>query len=282
MYDESKSGQGGGASLLDKDSLLLTATSVTFPYVKYNWTIYSWATTANGLRFYGVYYNSEQVFYDYRVPWVKVNGVRYQLASSMLTAGPDLGEYNSGMFLVKSKYNLGTPNVDVTTITRFYGSGTIEPWVLVDTHGASSTIVVPERFDFDLAGSGDDSQQHFSGTAWAYNSYETETADGSFGENASGYQWRTFDTDKSGNSFIYNVEVDVTPYSTDHSIWYHLAYNAYEFSGEPGNYESNQPINTYSSGSADPWTGYDAVNWYVAYYTTSTLVYPGPWLKVKN
>src|SRR5437867_1008938 len=70
-YSETKGGGGAGASLADDDSASLVddasaslaATAVTFPYVKYNWTIYSWATTANGLRFYGVYYNSEQVFY---------------------------------------------------------------------------------------------------------------------------------------------------------------------------------------------------------------------------
>jgi len=279
-YAENK-GSGGAAALLKDTGAAAAATLVTFPYVKYNWTIYSWASTSNGLRFYGVYYNNEQVFYDYRVPWIKVGGNRYQLTASLLTAGPDLWEYNTGVFVVKATYNLGTPNVDVTVLTRFYGSGTMEPWVLVDTKGVPSALQIPERFDFDLAGSGDDNQQYYNGSAWCYSTTETSQSDSAFGENSSGYQWRTFDTDQLGTSYVYNVEIDVTPFHADNAIWYQLVYAASEISGDPGIYQSGQTINSYNPAAPDPWTGYDAVNWYVASYTATAAAYPGPWIKVK-
>jgi hypothetical protein len=290
-YSETKSGGQGFAKLIAPSGLVAAggeetaaaaaASVVPFPYANFQWTIYSWASTSDGLRFYGVYFQGRQIFFDFRTPWVGLSNVRYALNAARLVTGPDLLVYNSGMFLVKAKYNIGVPDVDVTVITRFYSNGNMEPWVLVDTKGVPKDIVVPERFDFDLQGSGDDNQQYYNGNAWTYTATESSNLDSANAENASGFQWRTFDTDQVGNGYIFAAEVDVTPYHPDGSRWYHLAYGAGEISGDPGGYTTGQTINAFNPIATDPWIGYDAVNWYVAYYGGCSIAYPGPWLKVK-
>jgi hypothetical protein len=262
--------QGGGGFSIE---------SVTWPYSNFGWSITSWYSTSDGLRFYGVYFNSEQIFYDYRVPWVKIGANTYALTTARLSTGPDLLVYNAGSFLVKAKYALGSPNVDITVSTRFYSNGTIEPWVLVDGKGSAYSMVVPQRFDFDLGGADDDNQQYYSGSAWSYSATEHHTADASYGEDANHYQWKTFDTDQSGSTYVTDQAVNVIPYHPDGATWYHLRYNSGEIGGTPSSYENSQTINTYNSGQADPWVGQDAVNWYVSTYSSSSLAYPGPWLE---
>jgi hypothetical protein len=255
-------------------------TPVSFPYTKSNWTILSWYSTGDGLRFYGVYYKNEQILFDYRVPWVGVNNIKHGLSTQQLVSGPDLWVYNADYFLVWAKYNLGNPNIDVYVITRFYGDGTIEPWVLLNAGPLHYDLYVPQRFDFDLGGSDDDNQQYYNGSAWKAPTTETSTLDSWYGENASGYQWRNFDTDQSGNGNFIDQEIDVKPYAPDASRWYSLVYNNGEINGDPVGYLNFQTINTYAAGQPDPWIGYDGVNWYVSSYTQVALAYPGPWVKV--
>ena len=66
-------------TLKKKGSSSSESSTVTFPYDKFNWTISKCYRSDFGLRFYGVYYEEEKILYDYRVPWVKIDGTRYDL-----------------------------------------------------------------------------------------------------------------------------------------------------------------------------------------------------------
>ncbi len=274
--DEGTSGMMAGGGAVSA----MMGGGIQFPFEAFNWTVYSWASTNNGLRFYGVYYKDELILYDYRVPWVRVNGNLRSLTMFNLVQGPDLWIYQSGMFLVKARYNLGNPNIDVTTVTRFYGNGTMEPWVLVDTHNAPINLKVGQRFDFDLGEAADDTQQYFDGVIWRMTIGESAVLDSTYQANGSGYQWRDFDSDQSGGSYVLDQEAGIRPYSSDDSKWYMLRWCAGEIGGDPAGYLNGQTINGYVPGQADPWIGSDAVNWYVSNYVGTTLAYPGPWVRV--
>lgn len=284
-YAEDKGGAGPASAPATVAAYAVGAdgagmTNVNFPYVKSNWSITSWYSTPDGLRFYLVFYKNEQILYDYRVPWIGVNGVKHALSTQQLISGPDLWVYYSDYFVVWAKYNLGNPNINVYVITRFYGDGTIEPWVLVDGGNVHYNFAVPQRFDFDLGGPDDDNQQYYDGSAWKYSTTEHSTLDATYGENASGYQWRVFDSDQSGTGYIMDQEVDVTPYHADGARWYSLVYNIGEVSNDPVGYLNNQIINSKAPALPDPWFGADAVCWYASTYTLVTAAYPGPWVKV--
>ncbi len=277
----SDKGPGGDAPMAaGSASFTIGASTVEWPLQLYNWTIYSWYPTNDGLRFYGVFYKNELILYDYQVPWVRINNNLRALTIPNLVQGPDMWVYYSGSFLVRARYNLGNPNVDVTVITRFYGNGNVEPWVLVDTHSVQMSVKVGQRFDFDLGESADDNQQYYNGFAWTTPATEAAVLDSTYQSNASGWEWRDFDTDQSGNGYITDQKVVVKPYSSDDSKWYMLRYGAGEVANDPGGYVSGQTINLYIANQADPWIGYDAVNWYVSNYPATTLAYPGPWMKV--
>jgi hypothetical protein len=266
------------SNLVAEGAGALTA-SVTFPYSLYNWSIDSWYSTNDGLRFFGVYFHGEQILYDYRTPWVWLNGALHALTTPNLIEGPNLMVYYaSHSFQVKARYNLGNPNMDVTVSTRFYENGTIEPWVLVVSYGGPFNIAVGQRFDFDLGGSDDDNQQYYDGANWKTAAQEGAVPDAWFGEDANGNQWRDFDTDTSGNSNVIDQAVYVRPYHTDASTWYELRYRPGEVSSTPVMYLTGETINTYVGGLPDPWVGYDAVNWYLSSYNNAQVVYPGPWI----
>lgn len=283
-YGEDKS---GGLSLqvsltvsdLAAEGAGALTSSVTFPYALYNWSIDSWYSTNDGLRFFGAYFHGEQILYDYRTPWVALNGVSHALSTPNLIDGPNLNVYYaSHSFQVKARYNLGNPNVDVTVSTRFYENGTVEPWVLVVSYAGPFNIAVGQRFDFDLGGSDDDNQQFYDGTGWKTNAQEGVSYDAWYGEDANGNQWRDFDTDASGNSNFIDQAVYARPYHSDAAAWYQLRYLAGQVGGTPASYLNGQTINTYVGGLPDPWVGYDAVNWYLSSYTNVQVAYPGPWI----
>ena len=278
-YGEKEGGDGlvaGGAASFSVSA----ETTYQWPVQLHNWTIYSWYPANDGFRFYGIYYKNELVLYDYRIPWVRINGNLRVLTIPNLVQGPDMWVYNSGYFLVKARYNLGNPNVDVTIMTRFYSNGNVEPWVLVDTHNVQMSVKVGQRFDFDLGDTDDDNQQYYNGVLWSAPGVENFVLDSSYQSNSSGWEWRDFDTDLSGNGYVVDQEVAVKPYSSDDSKWYMLRYAGGEIANDPGGFLNSQSINLYIANQADPWIGYDAVNWYVSNYPATTLAYPGPWLKV--
>ena len=285
-YDEDKSGGEGLMVPLDAAASLAIGgasalTAVSFPYSNYNWSISTWYSTNDGLRFFGIYYKGEQILYDYRTPWVWVNGVTRALTVGNLVDGPHLYvNYASSSFWVKARYNLGNPNIDVTVSARFYNSGAFEPWVLVVAASGVYNIGVGQRFDFDLGEAADDNQQYYNGSAWKTPATETAIQDVWYGGDANGNEWRDFDTDASGNGNVVDQWVYVRPYHTDTATWYMLRYVPGQVGSTPGGYMNGQTINTYQPGLGDPWIGYDAVNWYVSSYTNVQVAYPGPWITV--
>jgi len=104
---------GGGPQAMGGGS------GISFPYENFNWSILSWYSTDDGLRIYEVSYKGEEIFWEYRVPWVKIGNTLYSLSDARMTSGPDLWVYMSGMFLVRAQYHIQQANVDVTVIARF-------------------------------------------------------------------------------------------------------------------------------------------------------------------
>jgi hypothetical protein len=280
-------GGGGGASLKGNKLLggggaqaMSGGSGISFPYENFNWSILSWYSTDEGLRIYEASYKGEEIFWEYRVPWVKVGTTFYALNDARLTSGPDLWIYMSGMFLVRAQYYIQQANVDVTVIARFYFNGHMEPWVIVDTNGIAKDIKVGQRFDFDLGDLYDDNQQYYNGANWIAPVTETSILDSTYSEDGSGYQWKVFDTDESGSSYVTDQAALIKPYSQDNSRWYMLAYNGAQF-GDPVMYVGTQIINSYQPNFQDPWVGYDAVNWYVSTYSQVYSLYAGPWVHIQ-
>jgi len=88
------------------------------------------------------------------------------------------------------------------------------------------------------------------------------------------------DTDASGSTYVVNQVVYVKPYHSDAPRWWNLRYGVGQINAQPSGYCNGETINLYIPGAPDPFTGYDAVNWYVSAYTNVNLAYPGPWVKV--
>jgi hypothetical protein len=267
--------------MLEEGAEKTVTTTVTFPYTKYNWSIGSWYRTALGLRFYDVKYKSEGILYDYRIPWVRVSGTVYNLTSDLRVDGPDLYVYaSSKAFKVWMEYSIPSIDVDVQVYCYFFEDGEMDPWAVVDCNGASRSIVVPQRFDFDLGGSDDDNVQHYAshplGNGWDLVTVEGGYADANEPDD-NGIQWRVFDTDQQGISFVTDQRVDVEPYHADASVLTVLRYHGDQIAGVPSSYDNDESTG-YMSGTADPYNGFDLVEWYVSTYGSEDYCNPGPWM----
>ena len=258
--------------------------SVTFPYTKFNWSIGSWYRTSLGLRFYDVKYKTEGILYDYRIPWVKVGGTSYDLTSDMCTDGPDLYVYStSRAFKVWAEYSIDSIDVVVQVYCYFFEDGEMDPWAVVDCHGASRSIIVPQRFDFDLGGSDDDNVQrytsHPTGDRWDLVTVEGGYADANQPED-DGIQWQVFDTDRQGMGFVTDQRVDVEPYHSDTPYLTVLRYHSDQMGSDPGTYDNDETTGAYYGGAFDPYSGCDLVEWYVSSYGSEDYCNPGPWMYI--
>jgi hypothetical protein len=289
--EENRTGGGGSGGsnesystsvdVLRKGSSSMERDSVVFPYQRYNWSIGSWYRTSHGLRFYDIYYNEEKILYDYQLPWVKINGMRYDLTSAMRTDGPDLYVYTTvRAFKVWVEYRIASEDVDVEVYVYFFDDGEMDPWANVDGNDVNRNIVVGQRFDFDLDGAGDDNAEFYKMEGWDLVEEEDDHADDGNPE-IECVQWRLFDTDVLGEGFYYDQVVSLVPYHPDDSYLYIVRYHSNQVRGDPVDYDNDEATGLYSTSTYDHYTGYDLVAWYVSEYTQEDWCNPGPWVLVE-
>jgi hypothetical protein len=290
-YEDNKTGEperGGNdtysvtVSVLRKGSERAVTDSVTFPYQKYNWSITSWYRSPYGLRFYDVSYRGEKLLYDHQLPWVRVDGMQYDLTYDMRVDGPDLYIYSlSRVFKVWVKYSIPSIDTDIEVYCYFSESGEMDPWAIVDCNCMDRDIIVPERFDFDLGGSDDDNAQaytlHWWGNTWDLVEEEGTIRDAGQPE-AQGIQWRLLDTDAQGVGYVTDQLVDIKPYHTDAPYMTFLRYHYGEVVDLPGTYDNDEVTGQDVGGSGDPFVGCDLVVWYVSTYEDTDWCNPGPWM----
>ena len=278
---EGMSNETVNVTLKKKGSSSSESSTVTFPYDKFNWTISKCYRSDNGLRFYGVYYEEEKILYDYRVPWVKIDGTRYDLTNIRSTDAPTLYIWNSQeVFKVEVSYSIDEKDAEVDVYCYFYADGSFDPWVQVDCD-KKRDIVVGQRFDFDLGGASDDNADFFfPNSTWDLVEEEDDHPDEGNPEDE-GVQWRLYDTDVQGTGYFNDQTVDIIPYHVDGSELYILRYHSSEISDDPWSYDNNEATGLYRITTYDPFIGYDLVAWYVSEYTDVKWCNPGPWTEVE-
>ena len=291
---EGRSGGGGAGNdsapynvsvdMLKKESSTTERGSISFPYIKYGWSIGTWYLSSYGLRFYNVVFNDEKILYDYRLPWVKIDGTKYSLTSGRCIDGPDLFVWhNLKMFKVWAEYLIASENVTIQVYVYFFEDGEMDPWAIVDCHDVDKDIVVAQRFDFDLGGADDDNAEFYvstpAGNKWELVELEDHHRD-SGNPDDSGVQWTLYDTDVDGMSYIVDQGVEIIPYHPDDSNMTILRYHSSQIGQDPGAYDNDEPTGLYSSALYDPYIGYDLVAWYVSEYKSEDWCNPGPWMLI--
>jgi len=296
-YDEDKEenrsgGESSSLKVLNVSVAKKTSSSesesrdtVTFPYSRFDWTIWSWYPSSYGLRFYNVYYKDEKILFDYRLPWIEIDSTKYALSSGICVDGPDLSVWpNQEIFKVWAKYEIQSKNVQVEVYVYFFGGGLMEPWAIVDCNDVDRNITVPQRFDFDLDGADDDNADFFVdgilGPHWKFVDEEDHLEDAG-NPNQGGVQWALYDSDQVGITYDMDQIIDIFPYATDDSDLTVLRYHSSQISGDPADYDNDETTGLYSGATYDPYTGYDLVAWYVARYTDVDWCNPGPWIFVE-
>ncbi|MCK5413980.1 MAG: hypothetical protein KAJ35_01225 [Thermoplasmata archaeon] len=278
---KSTSNETVNVTLKKKGSSSSESSTVTFPYEKFQWTISKCYRSDYGLRFYGVYYDEEKILYDYRVPWVKIDGVRYDLTIAKSTDAPTLYIWNSQeVFKVEVSYSIDEADAEVDVYCYFYADGSFDPWVQVDCN-RKRNVEVGQRFDFDLGGASDDNADFFlPNSTWDLVRYEDDHPDEGNPEDG-GVQWVLFDTDVEGTGSIVDQKVDLIPYHLDDSDLHILRYHSGEIGGDPFAYDNDETTGLYSGSTYDHYIGEDLVAWYVSDYTHVRWCNPGPWTEVE-